>query len=150
MLIGLDPVNNRADLAVRINNKRRPVNPHILPAIHALFLKNAVLVDHNFVHVGQKRVRQVVFLFKFLLCRGLIGRNAEYNGACALDFLECVAEPARLQRSTGRIGFGIKKQDHALAAIVLQGHRLAFFIGKRELWGFIINLHGFSVFINFK
>jgi hypothetical protein len=64
-----------------------------------------------------------------------------------LDFLECVAEPARFNRSTGRIGFGVKEQDHVLAAIVLQGNCFSLFISKRELRGFIINFHGFSVFI---
>jgi hypothetical protein len=64
-----------------------------------------------------------------------------------LDFLECVAEPARLKRSTRGIGFRIKEEDYVLAAIVLESYGFAFFIGKRELGGFIINLHGFSVFI---
>lgn len=150
MLIRLDPVNNRADLAVRPDHKRRPVDSDIFPPVHALFFEHVELLGYRFVFIGQKRVWQVVFLFEFFLRGRLVPGNAEDNGACALDFLECVAEPARLQRSTRRIGFRVKKQDHVLAAIVLQGYRLAFFIGKRELWGFIINLHGFSVFINFK
>jgi hypothetical protein len=64
-----------------------------------------------------------------------------------LYLFECVAEPARLNRSTGRVGFGIEEQDHVLAAIVLQRNCFSLFISKRELRGFIINFHGFSVFI---
>jgi hypothetical protein len=147
MLIRLYAIDDRADLAFRADHKGRPINPHIFPAIHALFLEHIELLDHSLVYICQKRVRQIIFLFEFLLCRRLIGRNAEHNSAGTLDLLECVAEPARLQRSTGSIGFGVKEQDHVLAAIVLQGYRLAFFIRQRELGGFIINLHGFSVLI---
>src|SRR5262249_39580484 len=64
-----------------------------------------------------------------------------------LNLLECIAEPARLQRSAGSVGFRIKEKDHVLAAIVFESYRLAFFVGKRELRGFIINFHGFSVLI---
>jgi hypothetical protein len=35
-----------------------------------------------------------------------------------LDLGECVAEPARLYRSTGRVGLRIEKEHHVLAAIV--------------------------------
>jgi len=88
-----------------------------------------------------------MLLLELLLRRGLVRRNAEDDCSGALDFLECVAEPARINRSTWGVGFGIEEQHHVFAAIVLQRDRLAFFIGKRELGGFIINFHGFSVFI---
>lgn len=119
MLVGLQPGQHRADLAFRTNHKRGSVNTHIFLAIHALFFHYAVLVANRFVHVCQKRIRQVVFLFEFLLGRGLVGGNAKDNGTGFLDLFECVAEPARLNRSTGSIGFGIKEQDHILAAIIL-------------------------------
>ena len=119
MLVGLQPGQHRADLSLRANHKGGPVNAHIFLAIHALFFHHAILVADGFVHVCQKRIRQVVFLFEFLLCRGLVGRNAKDNGTGFLDLFECVAEPARLNRSTGSIGFGIKEQDHILAAIIL-------------------------------
>ena len=86
-------------------------------------------------------------LFELLLSGRLIGGNAEYNGAGSLDFLECVAEPARFNRSTGCVGLGVKEQDHVLPAIVLQRDWFTLFISKREVRGFIINFHGFPVFI---
>jgi hypothetical protein len=64
-----------------------------------------------------------------------------------LDLGECVAEPARLNRSTWRVGLGEKEQDHVFAAKILQRDCLSLFISQRELRGFIINFHGFSVFI---
>jgi hypothetical protein len=63
-----------------------------------------------------------------------------------LDLLECVAEPARLNRSTRGVGFRIKKQNHVCTAKVLERYRLTRFIGEREVRGFIINFHGFFVF----
>ena len=147
MLVRFQAGDDGRDLSFRADHERGPVNPHIFPAVHALFLEHAELDGHGLVFIGQQRVGKVVFLFEFLLGGGLVGGNAEYNSACPLDFLECVAEPARLNRSTGRVGFGVKEQDHVLPAIVLQRDCFAIFIGKRELRGFIINFHGFSVLI---
>ena len=88
-----------------------------------------------------------MLLFELLLGRRFVRRNTKDNRTGTLDFFVCVAEPARLYRSTRGVGLGIKKEDHVLAAIVLERYRFAFLIGKRELGGFIINFHGFSVFI---
>lgn len=119
MFIWLDPVQNGGNLSFRANHKGRAVNTHILLAIHAFFLHYAVLIANSFVHIGQQRIRQIVFFLEFLLGRGFIGRDAKDNRTGLLDFLECVAEPARLNGSTGRIGFGVEEQDHIFAAIIL-------------------------------
>ena len=147
MLIRLQPVENRGDLSFRADYERGPLDAHIFPAIHALFLEYAILDADGLVHVRQKRIGEIVVLFELLLGRRFIGGDAEYNGASPLDLLKCVAEPARLNGSTGRIGFGVKEQDHVLSAIVFQRDCFTLFIGKRELRGFIINFHGFPVFI---
>ena len=118
MLIRLHAIYDCADLAFRADHKRGPFNSHIFAPIHALFLEHVVLLDHGLVHISQERVRQVMFLFEFLLGGRLVGGNAEDNRAGALDFLECVAEPARFQRSTGSVSLRIKEQNHVLAAIV--------------------------------
>jgi hypothetical protein len=52
------------------------------------------------------------------LGRGLVGGNTQHYSSGPLDLGECVAEPARLNRSTGRVGLGIEKQHHILPAIV--------------------------------
>jgi hypothetical protein len=147
MFVRLKTAENSADLSFRADHKRSPVYPHIFLAIHTFFFHHAVQIADGLVHIRQQRIRQIVFFFEFLLGRGFIGGDAKHNGSCLLDLLECVAEPARFNRSTGRVGFGIKEQDHVLAAIVLQRNCFSLFISKRELRGFIINFHGFSVFI---
>ena len=148
MFVRLKTVENSADLSFRADHKRSPVYPHIFLAIHTFFFHHAVQIADGLVHIRQKRIGEIVFFFEFFLGRGFIGGDAEYNGSCLLDLFECVAEPARFNRSTGRVGFGIKEQDHVLAAIVLQRNCFPLFISKRELRGFIINFHGFSVFID--
>src|ERR1041385_2003999 len=147
MLVRFQTVQNRGNPAVRADHESRPLNPHIFLAVHALFFHHAVLVADGFVHIRQQGIRQVIFLFEFLLSRGLVGGNAQHHSSRPLDLGECVAEPARLNGSTWRVGLGIKKEHHILAAIVFQCGWLAFFIGKSELRGFIINFHGFPVFI---
>ncbi len=114
----LEAAEDAGDLPLWADHKRGSLDPHILLAVHALFLEHIKFLDYGFVYVSQQRVGQVVFFFEFLLGGDLISGDAEYNGSSLLDFLECVAEPARLQRSTGRVGLGIKEQDHAFTAIV--------------------------------
>jgi hypothetical protein len=147
MLVRLQAADDRGDLSLRADHERGPVNAHIFPAIHALFLEHAIFDTDGLVHIRQKRIGEVGFLLELLLGRRLIGGDAEYNSASPLDFLECVAEPARFYRSTRRVGFGVKEQDHVLSAIIFQCDWFTLFISKRELRGFIINFHGFPVFI---
>lgn len=118
MLIRFQTVQHSGNPALRADHESRPLNPHILFAVHALFFHHAVLVADGFVHIGQQGIREIVFLFKFLLGRGLVGGNTQYNGPGLLDLGECVAEPARLYRSTRRVCFGIKEQHYVLPAIV--------------------------------
>jgi hypothetical protein len=147
MFIWLQAVEHRRDLSFWAYHEGRAVDPHIFLAVHALFLHHAVLGADGLVLVGQQRIREIVLLFELLLGRGLVGGDAEHSRTGPLDFLECVAEPARFNRSTWRVGLGIEEQDQVLAAIILQRDCLSLFIRQRELRGFIINFHGFSVFI---
>jgi hypothetical protein len=147
MLIRFLPRKHRGNPAFRADHERRPLDSHIFLAVHAFFLHHAVLVADGLVFIRQQGIRQVVFLFKFLLGRRLVCGNTQHHSPCFLYLGECVAEPARLNRSTGRVGVRIKEQHYVLAAIVFLCGLLAFFIGKSELRGFIINFHGFSVFI---
>ena len=60
--------------------------------------------------------------------------------------MECVAEPARFKRSTGRVRFGIEEQHQVLAAKILKRDFFTVFIGEGEVGRFIINLHRVFVF----
>ena len=118
MFVWLKTSDNACDPALRIDHKRGALDAHIFSAVHALFLEHIKFLDDGLVDIGEQRVRQVIFFFEFLLGGDFIGGDAEYNGSSLLDSLECVAEPARFYGSTGRVGFGIKEQDHGLVAIV--------------------------------
>jgi hypothetical protein len=118
MLIRFKASQHSGNPAFRADHKRRPFDPHIFLAVHALFLHYAVLVADGLVFIGQQRIRQVIFLFELFLGRGLVGGNPQHHGPGLLYLGECVAEPARLYRSTGRVGLGIEKEHHVLAAIV--------------------------------
>ena len=95
MFVGFEASNDPGNLSFRVDHERGSFNPHILPAIHALFLKHVKFLDHSLLDVGEQGIRQIVFFFEFFLGGGLISGDAEYNGSSLLDFLECVAEPAR-------------------------------------------------------
>lgn len=134
------------NLPIGPDHERRTRDAEILLPVHTLLFHHVEGFAHLLVHVCEKRVGQVVLLFEFLLFRRRIGGDAEDHSACFLDLFECVAEPARFYRSTGRIGFGKEEQDKVLAAIVFERNFLAVLIGKGELRRFIINLHKISVF----
>ena len=95
MFVGLEAADDAGDFPFGVDHKRRAFDPHILLTVHALFLEHPEFLDHGLVFIGQQGVGQIVFFFEFLLGGGLIGGDAEYNGSSLLDFLECVAEPAR-------------------------------------------------------
>jgi hypothetical protein len=118
MLIWLQAGKHGGNPAFRADHERRSLDSHIFLAVHAFFLHHAVLVADGFVFIRQKGIGQIIFLFKFLLGRGLVCGNTQHHGPGLLDLAECVAEPARLNRSTRRVGFGIKEQHHVLAAII--------------------------------
>jgi hypothetical protein len=120
VLLSLDTGDDAGDLALRANHKRGSLDSHILPAIHALFLEHAKLLNHGLAGIGQKRKWQLVSIFEFLLGRGLVSGNTQHLRAGAVDFLVCVAEPARLIGSAGCIGLGIEKQDQGFSAIIFQ------------------------------
>ena len=141
VLFRFEAVDEGRDLALRIDEERRPLNPHIFLAVHAFLFEHIEFFGDGLVFIGQKRVGQIVFFFEFLLCRWFVAGNAEYNRSGALDFLECVAEPARFYRSTWGIGLGEEEQYQVLSAKVLGRDHLALFISQRKLGGFIIDLH---------
>lgn len=118
MFIRFQARKHRGNPALRANHERCALNPHIFLAVHAFFLHYAVLVADGLVHVRQQGIGQVIFFLEFLLGRGLVGGNTQDNSPGLLDLGECVAEPARLNRSTGRVCLRKEEQHHILAAIV--------------------------------
>ena len=108
------------DLAIGANNECSARNPQELLPVHALFFHHAVCGADLLVHVGEKGVRQVVFLLELLLLLRRVSRDAQHDGAGLLDLFECVAEPARFYRSTGGVCLREEKEDDILAGKVFQ------------------------------
>ena len=146
MFIRLNAADDGRDLSFRADHERSAFNTHVFAPVETLFLQYAKLFGHAFIFIGQQRVRKIVFFLELFLSGRFVAGNAKHHCAGALNLLECVAEPARFYRSTGRIGFGKEEQDKVLAAIVFERNFLAVLIGKGELRRFIINLHKISVF----
>ena len=146
MLIWLDAGDDGGNLSLGADHEGSPFDPHVLAAVKTLFLQHIKLFGHAFILVGQQRIRQVVFFPELLLGGRFVPGNAEHHSAGTLDFLECVAEPARFYRSTRCVGFGKEEQHKVFATITFERNFLAVLIGKGELRRFIINLHKISVF----
>ena len=84
----------------------------------------------------------MVLVLELLLSLRTIGRDAQDDSSRFLQLLVCVAEPARLNGSTGSIGFRKEEQHHGLAAKIFQGKVLSVLVGQTKVRSFIINIHG--------
>ena len=142
MAFRLDVVEDLSDLAIGSNDERGPGNSLHLLAVNIFFFDYAKLITNFLIRVGEQRVWQVVLRLKFLLRFGIIGRDAQNRGTRILQFLVRFAEPASFDGSTGSISFREEKQNHWLAAKLLQRYRVSVLIGQSKLGSFIINLHG--------
>ena len=118
MLLRLEVGKDGSDLSLRIDDERRPFDPHVFSAVHAFFFEHAKALGDGLVHVREQGEGQSIGVLEFLLRRRLIGRNAQQGGPGLVDFLVCVTEPGRLLRSTRGVGLGIKEQNERLSAII--------------------------------
>ena len=128
MPIGLHVLEDVGDFAVCADQERSSSNAHHFLAIHVLFLDHIKLLGNCFILIGKERVGQLVLVFEVLLGGRRIGGDAKYGYAGPGEFAVCVAEPARFDRSTGRVGLGVEEQDHGFAAKLLQFHRVPILI----------------------
>lgn len=83
----LDIVEYMADRPIRPDHESGTGNPFHLLAIHILFLDDAEFIADLFVGIAKKGVRQVIFGLKLLLCFGIVGRDAQNDGAGVLQLL---------------------------------------------------------------
>ena len=70
MAIRLDVIENVLDLAVRTNHEGSPRDAHHLAPVHIFFFHHAELAGNFLLWIGEQRVRQAVFVLKFLLGGG--------------------------------------------------------------------------------
>jgi hypothetical protein len=124
MAFSLHFVEDVLNAAVGSDDERGAGDAHHFLPVHILLFDHAESVAGFLVGIAEQGVGQVVFVLKFLLPIYGIGGDAENDGAGGLDFLVCVAEPARFKGSTGGVRFGEKEENDGLAGEVLE-HNLA-------------------------
>jgi hypothetical protein len=142
--VRLDLGKDASDLAGSINHEGSALNPHYLSAIHILLFDDAESVTDLLVGIGQQCVRQVIFLFEFLLCLGTIGGDAEDPCPGLLNLLKCVAEPARFYGSTRGISLRKEEQDDGFPFKIFKCDLLAFFVGKDKIRSLVVYFHAFG------
>ena len=141
MPFGLHSGKDARDPALAIDYKGGAFYSHHLLAVHVLLFENSEGIDHLLFRVCQERIRKVVFLLKFLLSLRGISRYAEYSRTGLFDSLECVAEPARLDRSARSVRFGKEEQHHCLCFKIFKRDLLALFVQKRKIRSFVVDFH---------
>ena len=91
-----------------IDDKGRTLNSHIFPAVHALFLQNAVKIANRFVLIGKKREIQFVFITEIAMLFDTVTAYTENDIAVFKESVTVIPESLCLQRAAGRIIFRIE------------------------------------------
>jgi len=106
------------DFAVLANEERAAHDAHGRLAHEMLFLPGAECLD-GFV-VGIAEQGEIELLLFPEGGQGLygVGAHAEDGDAELVEFFFCVTKLGRFDRSTGSVGFGVEKEEDALAGEV--------------------------------
>ena len=141
MSVGLDVFEHVADVAVGTDQEGSTRNPNHRFAVHILFFQDFELCGNLFFRIGEQGVRKFVLFLEVFLCRGSVGRDAEYYQAGLLEFYIGVAEPARFNRSTGSVGLGIKEKHNVLPAELFQRNAFAVLVEQIKIGCFHVGFH---------
>jgi len=98
---------------------------HMGAAHEMLFLPDAELLDGFMGGVAEKREIEILLGLEGGLGFDGIGAHAEDGDAEIVEFLFCVTKLGRFDGSTGGVGFGVEKEEDALAGEVLERDGLA-------------------------
>lgn len=110
------------------------------PAVQRFRPPGAVGFQHCFIGIGQQRERQPVFGFEPLVRRRAVGTHAEHLETLPTQQFVVVAEVAGFRCATGRIVFGIKKQNELFTPEIGEGYWLAVFVYTLEIGSRIARL----------
>jgi len=116
-------------------------NSNHFVAVHVLFFQDLEFGGDLFFRIGEQGVRKFVLFLEVFLCRGSVGRDAEYYQAGLLEFYIGVAEPARFNRSTGSVGLGIKEKHNVLPAELFQRNAFAVLVEQIKIGCFHVGFH---------
>ena len=138
--LGLHAAELLIDLPV-FDHEGAALDAHDFLAIHILLFHNFKGVGEFLFAVGEKCEGEIELGLELLQRGGLVGRNANDDGAGLFELLMCVAKLGRLDVSTGSIGLGKEVQDEGFAMKILQRTRISILVGQIEIGGFIMGWH---------
>jgi hypothetical protein len=120
---GFDKGPNFLDFAGLADKEGAANDAHEGAAHELFFLPGAEFCDGLVGGVGkQRKIELVLGLERGLRFDG-IGAHAEDSHAEFVELLLCVAKLGRFDGSTGGVGFGVEKEENALALEVSQGDK---------------------------
>jgi len=109
----------------------------IVGAAHELFfLPGAELGDEFVIGVAEQWEIEILFLLEGGLGFDGIGAEAEDGHLELVEIFFCVTKLGRFDGSTGGVGFGVEKEEDALAGEVGEGDGFAFVGFQGEAGGF--------------
>jgi len=113
MSCNLDFGKDFFDASIFPDNKGCALNAHTYLAIKGLFPIHTIIGRHLLFGVGQKRHVQLMFVPEFCLLVHAICAYTYGDGSLFLNLSPGIAKLGRLACSSGRVGFGIEKQDYS-------------------------------------
>ena len=136
MAFGFDEGPDFFDLAGFADEEGTADDAHVGAAHELFFLPGAELLDGFVGWIAEERKIQVVLGFERSLGFDGVGAHAEDGHALLFELLLCVAKLGRFDGSTGGVGFGVEKEEDAVALEVFQGDFFAFVGLETEVGGF--------------
>ena len=118
MRAGFHFAENLRDVAIFINDETRAFITPVFDSIKGILLPYAVCIGDLVAFVGKQGEIQVELLFKFLVRSDVVRADAEYEGVVRVEFLDAIANLARLFGATRRVVFGVEVEHDLFAAQV--------------------------------
>src|SRR5215213_4399038 len=125
MRVGLDAPHDVGDVALGIDQERRPLDAHVRLAVELALAPDAVAFGNVVVGIRQQRERQAVLLLELHVRRLVVRADAEDDGPSLAEGVEVVPDPACLCRTARRVVLGIEVDDDGLAPEVREPNCLA-------------------------
>ena len=114
-MFNINLIKDLRDLSILVDEKRLPVDSHVLLPIHALLDPYAVLLDNILLSIGDKIEFQSVLGAEFLMLLFVVGRDAKELDVLRIEFVVRITERASLECSARRVVFGVEEQDDTLS-----------------------------------
>ena len=137
-MCSLDVVLRLGDLALLVDDERRPDDTLNGLAVHHLFAVSAPRGEHFAVGIGKQRECQLLVVAELGEFGRLVGGDADDIQPGAVEFGQAVPEVARLPRTSRRRSGGVEVDDDPAALVVRQLYGVAVGIGQAECGGCLL------------